>query len=118
MSKHNETGVKGEQLAEKFLLEKGYTLLNRNWCFGKKEIDLIMQRGDVLVFVEVKTRSSLHHSFPEEAVGARKQSFLRAAAAAFLDLHPQYLKIQFDVVSVQLRNDVVAELVHFEDAFY
>lgn len=118
MSKHNETGVKGEQLAEKFLLEKGYVLLHRNWCFGKKEIDLIMQRVDVLVFVEVKTRSSLHHSFPEEAVGTRKQSFLRAAAAAFLDNHPQYLKIQFDVVSVQLHKDSMAQIVHFEDAFY
>jgi len=118
MSKHNETGLKGEQLAENFLLSKGYRLLHRNWCHGKKEIDLVMQKDDVLVFVEVKTRSSLKFSFPEEAVDARKQGYLREAAGAFMDEHPQFFKVQFDVVSVHLKNETAGDIVHFEDAFY
>lgn len=118
MSKHNETGVKGEQIAEKFLLDKGYNILHRNWCHGKKEVDLIMQKEDVLIFVEVKTRSNFNFGFPEEAVTIRKQTFLKAAADAFLDTFPIYFKIQFDIISVHLEKDIVKEIVHFEDAFY
>ena len=97
---------------------KGYVILHRNWCFGKKEIDLIAQKNDVLVFIEVKTRSDIGFSYPEEAVTARKQSYLKAAAEAFLDSLPYYFKVQFDVVSVHLSDEVVKEVVHFEDAFY
>ncbi|MBS1588340.1 MAG: YraN family protein [Bacteroidetes bacterium] len=117
MSKHNETGVKGEQIAEKFLAEKGYRILHRNWCAGKKEIDIIAQWQDVLVFVEVKTRTSIHFSFPEEAVTPRKQQYLREAAQHYLDTIKNSLKIQFDVVSIYLFQDSVREIVHFEDAF-
>lgn len=117
MSKHNETGVKGEQIAEKFLQEKGYVILHRNWCAGKKEVDLVAQKADVLIFVEVKTRSSVYFAFPEESVDFRKQAYLRAAAEAFLDSYPGHLKVQFDVVSIHLSNDSIKEIVHFEDAF-
>jgi len=118
MSKHNETGLKGEQIAEKFLLQKGYITLHKNWCFGKKEIDIVMQKSDILVFVEVKTRSRLDFGFPEEAVNRRKQSYMRTAAEAYLTEFPAHRKIQFDVVSVLLEQDHVKEVVHFEDAFY
>ena len=44
MAKHNETGVKGEQIAQNFLINKGYTILHRNWCFGKMEVDIIAEK--------------------------------------------------------------------------
>ena len=118
MSKHNETGIKGEQLAEKFLLEKGYYLLHRNWRFEKKEIDLIVFKEDVVVFVEVKTRSRIDFGFPEEAVDSRKQSFMKIAATAFLQKYAVYQKIRFDVISIFLENNLLNEIIHFEDAFY
>ena len=118
MSKHNETGVKGEQIAEKYLLEKGHRLLHRNWCFGKKEVDLITQKGDMLVFTEVKTRSRMDYGFPEEAVTYKKQADLKTAAEAFLEEFPAYLKIQFDIISIHIEQDRVKEIRHFEDAFY
>jgi putative endonuclease len=118
MSKHNETGVKGEQIAEKFLLEKGYAVLHKNWCFEKKEIDIVAQKGDMLVFVEVKTRTNLYFGFPEEAVNLKKQEYLKTAAEAFLDTFPGYIKVQFDIISIHIRNDEVKEVFHFEDAFY
>ena len=118
MSKHNETGVKGEQIAEKFLLEKGYLVLHKNWCFEKKEIDIVVQKGDMLVFVEVKTRTNLYFGFPEEAVNLKKQEYLKTAAEAFLDTFPGYLKVQFDIISIHIKNDEVKEVFHFEDAFY
>ncbi len=117
MSKHNETGVKGEQIAENFLVKKGYGILHRNWCSGKKEIDLIAEKDGLLIFVEVKTRSATAFGFPEEAVDARKQAFLRFAAAAYLELNPHFEQMQFDVVSVRLSGEAVTEIIHFEDAF-
>lgn len=118
MSKHNETGIKGEQLAENFLLKKGYYILHRNWRFEKKEIDLIVFKEDVLVFVEVKTRSRIDFGFPEDAVNYRKQVFMKIAAEAFLHQNLSYKKIQFDVVSISINRDGQSEIVHFEDAFY
>lgn len=118
MSKHNETGIKGEQIAEKFLQKNGYAILHRNWRFGKKEIDLVTQKGDLLVFIEVKTRSGFDFGFPEEAVDKRKQEFLKSAAEAFLDQFPGFEKIRFDIVSILLEKEHVKEVFHIEDAFY
>src|SRR5690606_4820606 len=107
--KHNETGVKGERIAEKFLTEKGFTLIEKNWCFGKKEVDLIVLKDDLLIFVEVKTRSNYDFGFPEEAVNVRKQNYLKAAAEGFLDQFPEYTKIRFDIISILLFGGQVKE---------
>jgi putative endonuclease len=118
MAKHNETGLKGEQIAENFLLNKGYTILHRNWRFGKKEVDLIALKDDLLVFTEVKTRKNFHFGFPEEFVTLKKQGMLKTAAEAFTDQNPHFTKIRFDIVSICYHRDIVSEIVHFEDAFY
>lgn len=118
MSKHNETGIKGEQIAEKFLLDKGYLLLHRNWRAGKKEVDIIVLKADVVIFVEVKARTGQAFGYPEDAVGYSKQDFLKKAAEAYLDSYPQYSKIQFDIISINFNTQEVYEIVHFEDAFY
>lgn len=118
MSKHNETGLNGERLAEKFLSHKGYIILHRNWRSGKKEVDLIATKGDILVFVEVKTRSRTDFGYPEEAVDSRKISYLRTAAEHYMDESPEHQKIQFDIVSVQMKWNEPPAIIHFEDAFY
>lgn len=118
MSKHTETGVKGEKIAEKFLTGLGYKLVEKNWCFGKKEIDLIVLKDGLLIFVEVKTRSSYNFGFPEEAVDIRKQNYLKAAAEGYLEMFPEYVKIRFDIISILLFRGQVKEIIHFEDAFY
>ncbi|PZF70871.1 YraN family protein [Taibaiella soli] len=118
MAKHNETGIKGEQIAENFLLNLGMTMLERNWRHGKKEVDLIFSCGETLILVEVKTRSSFDFGFPEEAVNPRKQAFLKEAAAAYFDANPNFSEIRFDIVSVLVANDHIKEILHFEDAFY
>ena len=118
MSKHNETGVKGEQIAQNFLINKGYTILHRNWCFGKMEVDIIAEKDGVLVFTEVKARKNYHFGFPEEAVNYKKQAYLKTAAEAFLEKNPGYMKIQFDIISIHIERNTVKEIMHFEDAFY
>lgn len=118
MSKHNETGLNGEQIAENFLKNKGYIILYRNWYAGKKEVDIIAKHKDILVFIEVKTRSNFDFGYPEEAVTEKKQAYLKAAADTFLEEFPEYTKLRFDIVSVQLEKGIAKEIVHFEDAFY
>lgn len=118
MAKHNETGIKGEQIAENFLQKKGYLILHRNWCYEKTEVDIIAQKDDMLVFVEVKTRSSHKFGFPEDAVNNKKQNLLKTAAEAFLYANTGYNKIQFDIISIHLKDGDIKEIQHFDDAFY
>lgn len=118
MAKHKETGIKGEHIAENFLLKKGYNILHSNWRFGKKEVDLIAEKDGLVVIVEVKTRTSFEFGFPEEAVSPQKQQHLKLAAEAFFDENRQYNDVRFDIISILLNKDEVKEVIHFEDAFY
>ncbi len=119
MARHNDTGSRGEALAEAHLTAAGYTILHRNWRSGRKEVDLIAQRADELVFVEVKTRTSAGFGWPEEAVDARKQQHFREAGEAFLLDHPQYPTLRFDIIAVLLdREGILVELIHYEGAFW
>jgi len=120
VSKHNKIGIKGEQIAANFLLNKGYSILHRNWRSGKKEIDIIALKDDMAVIVEIKTRTNFDFGFPEEAVNRSKQRFIKSAAEAFVSENPQYLFIRFDIVSILVDGDGdnAREIVHFEEAFY
>ncbi len=89
-----------------------------NWRFGRKEVDIIAEKDNVLVFVEVKTRGSYNFGFPEEAVNLKKQHFLKLAAEAYLEAETTYTYVRFDTISVLLERDMVKEVIHFEDAFY
>jgi putative endonuclease len=118
MSKHNEIGEKGEQTAADFLVNKGYAILHRNWRSGKKEVDIIALKDNIVAIVEIKTRSSNDFAFPEEAVNKRKQQLLKAAAEAFMNANRQYPDYRFDIVSILMDKELVREIVHFEEAFH
>lgn len=118
MVKHNKIGIKGELIAADYLLNKGYIVLYRNWRSGKKEIDIVAVRNEMVVVVEIKTRSARRIQFPEEAVDHRKKGHLKAAGLAFLDQHPQYRDLRFDIISILMEGETVREIVHFEEAFY
>lgn len=68
MAEHNDLGKLGEQKAADFLEEKGYQIVDRNWHFHHKEVDIIAFDGEVLVFVEVRTRSSSEWLHPRESI--------------------------------------------------
>ncbi|MBS1645235.1 MAG: YraN family protein [Bacteroidetes bacterium] len=117
MGKNRETGTRGEQIAEDYLLAKGYTLLHRNWRTGHKEVDLIAEDDGLLVFLEIKTRSGLGFGYPEESVTEVKQNHLRTAAEAYLEQSSDHKTVRFDVISILLNGTTVAELRHIKDAF-
>ena len=68
MAEHNELGKLGEELAVDFLQKNGYEILETNWVFQKAEIDIIAQKDNILVAVEVKTRSSIDFGLPQDFV--------------------------------------------------
>jgi putative endonuclease len=109
-----KTGNKGESLAADFLVDKGYEIMARNFRHKHAEIDLIVQRENWVLFVEVKTRSSTEFGEPEEFVDNRKINKIFEAAEEWIYTMDWQGHIRFDIISVKLGDDVVIE--HFEDA--
>ena len=108
-----ELGRKGEQVAAEFLSRLGYRVIGAGFLARRGEVDLVCRRGERLVLVEVKTRSSDAFGTPAEAVGARKRRALRAAAAEYRALAGWRGPIDFAVVAIQ--GDSEPELI--EDPF-
>jgi len=107
-------GAYGEALAARYLLDAGLVLLDRNWRCDLGEVDLVLRDGRVLVFCEVKTRSSNAFGTPLEGVTERKAARLRRLAARWLadhDLRPGEVRIDLVGVLVPARGPVELEHV-------
>jgi len=116
-SSTKEKGKEGEELAVSFLVEKGFEIIERNYRYGKGELDIIAREKDFLVFVEVKSRESLEYGFPEEAVTKRKTAQIRKIAEAYLaEKNITDENIRFDVVAILFLNNEVT-INHYENAF-
>ena len=96
----DELGRRGERLAEAHLVARGCTVLDRNWRCAQGEIDLVVRDGDEVVFVEVKTRSSVAFGHPLEAITVAKLARLRRLASAWCAAHPRAGRIRIDAVAV------------------
>lgn len=110
----------GEEQAARFLHRRGWTVLARNYRFGRREVDLVVRRGDVVAFVEVKTRSGEGFGHPAEAITRLKRREVEAVAADFLRRHrPGAAVVRFDAVSVVAwgRAPGFARIEHVEDAW-
>lgn len=90
----------GERRVARHYESAGYVVLDQNWRVRGGELDLVMSRGDEIVFCEVKTRSSARFGSGFEAVDARKQRFLRRTAMSWLDAHDRRGRLRFDVATV------------------
>ena len=101
MAAHNDFGAHAEQLAAELLVRNGWTILHRNWRFGRREIDIIGRRGRTIAFVEVKARRSVTRGHPLESIDWRKRRDLAIAASGWIDRHgrPGY-EYRFDAVHV------------------
>lgn len=117
MDKHLN-GKEGENLALAHLLNKGFMLLERNWKYGQKEVDLIMKDQDAIVFVEVKTRKQTAYGFPEEFVDMKKQSNLVHVASAWMDQMEYEGEIRFDIVTLLQKKGSSPTINHIQDAFF
>lgn len=112
-------GKEAETLVENYFRKENFEILARNYRAKTGEIDLIVKKGETLVFVEIKSELSSKSFFPEEKVDVRKQEKIKRTAEIFLLKNFQKLskikEIRFDVVVVSLEK---GEIRHYEGAFF
>ena len=113
---HNSNlGSYGERVAARRLVDLGMVLVDRNWRCELGEVDLVLRDGDVLVFCEVKTRSSAAYGHPLEAVSPVKGERLRRLAARWVEEHGvDPPEIRIDLVGVLLADRGAAEVEHVQ----
>jgi putative endonuclease len=118
MAEHNDLGKQGEVIARDFLLKNGYQLVEQNWQYNQRELDLIVWEipYELLVFVEVKTRSTHAFGYPETAITEAKKQLLIEAANEYLDQNQLDCELRFDVIAILLKNQSVQEVTHIKDA--
>ena len=116
MADHNELGKKGEQLAINHLLEQGYIVLEKNWRFQKAEVDIIAQKENTIVAVEVKTRTSDYFGNPQDFVNPKKIKLLVIAMNEYVISKDLDVEIRFDIIGI-VKNKNGIKLEHIEDAF-
>lgn len=118
MAYRQRLGRWGESLAAEYLSKLGYLILERNARTAYGELDLVAIQSDILVFVEVKTRTGTSLAPPEAGVTRLKKKHLLAAAQAYLQLHPQLPEnYRIDVIAIRGKvGGPQPEIVHFENA--
>jgi putative endonuclease len=116
---HWDAGRRGEDLALAYLLEKGYTLIRRNYRHGKGEIDLVMHDPQkVLVFIEVKSSRTLSAGNPIERIEGRKVRQLQKMAQRYCwEFHQEDRDMRFDIIGVDLTKTFPEAILHIPAAF-
>lgn len=115
MAVHNQIGKWGEEYAAKYLENKGYSILERDWHSGHRDVDIIAHYGDDIVFVEVKTRRSDSFVDPLQAIDYNKLHNLRIAIDHYVKSHNINLNVRFDVISIVGLNESDCRVNHLED---
>jgi len=114
---NKKKGDWGEKIAASHLSEKGYTILKRQWHYARFEIDLIAQKENTIVFVEVKTRFSREYGEPWAAVNYSKQRKICRSADYYLRAFAIDAEPRFDIISI-IHAEGSTEITHLEQAFF
>ena len=113
---HIELGKKGEEISVNHLINNGYKILNKNYRFKHSEIDIICEKNNELVVVEVKTRQTAALGEPYKAVTFSKQRQIIKVANHYIIEHEIDKEVRLDVISIVL-NQFGMKLQHIENAF-
>ncbi|MCG8483143.1 MAG: YraN family protein [Clostridia bacterium] len=109
-------GAEAEVLARKKLIAENYQILEANFTCKIGEIDLIAKDGDILVFVEVRSRKNTNYGFPQETINFKKQRKLRNIAQYYLKIrNAMEAHCRFDVVAIVFEPELAIEIIR--DAF-
>jgi putative endonuclease len=120
MSYSRKFGSWGEDYAENYLIQSGYSIIARNIKTAHGEIFLIAKDGGVSVFVEVKSRSSHKFGYPEEAITKQKMMHMLASAQDYLQIHPEVVgDWRLDILAIERRSEGgKAEVTHFKNVIH
>lgn len=116
MTLARERGNLGERVAADWLRRNGFMIMERNWRYGRYEIDIIASRWDTVHFVEVKTRHTGSLTTPEDAITDDKARALRKAASAYLASRRLTRELQFDLIAVEISPDGTPDVRYIENA--
>ena len=109
-------GIIGEKIAQGYLINKGYEIVETNYYTKRGEIDIIAKKDKCIVFIEVKTRTNIKFGTPAMAVNFTKKKHIKNVAKTFLYLNRmQYCEVRFDVIEVFF-NDGKCKINHIERA--
>ena len=112
-----EVGQRGEDLAVDYIQNSGYTVLERNYRCKLGEVDIIARDNDTLVFIEVRTRSSIDFGLPQESINRRKRHQISKVALEYLTRKKlKNIPARFDVIAISLKGEK-EKVEHFKDAF-
>lgn len=117
MANHNDFGKMAEDLAVEHLKKYGYKILVRNFRFQKAEIDIIAEKDNLIIIVEVKARSTDAFMLPQEAVTKTKIRSIVSAANHYLEQLNKDNEVRFDIISVLPDENKNLIIEHIEDAF-
>jgi putative endonuclease len=118
MRSAHDLGRAGETLAAEWLESRGWLVLNRGFRLGHKEIDIIARRGEVVAFIEVKTRASRGFGHPLAAITAAKRREIAQVAAAWIDRHASRTDtFRFDAIAILYDGAGPPSIEHVEDAW-
>ena len=117
MADHNDFGKIAEDLAADYLLKNGYQTLVRNFRFQKAEIDIVAEKDNAVIIVEVKARSTDFFMLPQEAVTKGKIKHLVTAADHFMKENNRNQEVRFDIISVLKDQNGALNIEHIDDAF-
>ncbi len=117
---HRKTlGTKGEKIAEEFLKNKGFQIIEKNYKNKYGEIDIIAKQEEELIFVEVRTKSSAQFSDPETWVDFKKQNkLIRMANLYISEKDITNTNCRFDVIGITLTKNNNKNITHIENAFF
>ncbi|MGN1239051.1 MAG: YraN family protein [Muribaculaceae bacterium] len=117
MARHNTLGQIGEDLAAEYLIKNGYIVRERNWHINKLEIDIVAEKGNRIIIVEVKTRALNTIVNPLDAVTPVKIRHMVNAANAYVRYNRLPHEVQLDIITVVGDNRENAQITHISDAF-
>ena len=107
-------GIIGEKFAQDYLRNKGYKILETNFYTKRGEIDIIAQKGNYIIFIEVKTRTNMKYGTPAMAVNSTKKKHIKFAAKIYLSLNKiKEQDVRFDVIEVLIM-DGKCKINHLE----
>ena len=115
MAVHNDLGKKGEEFAVNYLVEKGYNIVQCNYRYLKAEVDIIAKKENIIVAVEVKTRTSNYFGNPQDFINQKKIQLLTSAMDYYMQKNNLSYEVRFDIISVV--GNTSFEIEHIEDAF-
>lgn len=112
MAEHNILGKRGEDIAVKWLQDNDFKVIDRNWRYGRNELDVVCMHKGVVVIVEIKSRSS-KVDFPEELLPLKKRRSIVRLGAKWLALHKISAELRFDLLVVEMSS---LEVSYYKDA--